>query len=187
MSDNYEFERGYWGDCCNTFDEEQKHYVYASLMEIKNQGYSFLSNNKRIIDIGGGPVSMLLKCIDLKEGLVVDPIKYPDWTISRYSSKNIRVIQNLGENLNETGWDEVWIYNCLQHVENPGKIISNAKKAAPILRIFEWINIPPHEGHPHELTENTLNGWIGNTGFISNLSSNGCYGTAYYGVFEHGI
>ena len=184
ITEDYDFEQQYWGDCCNTFDEEQKHYVYARLLGLQIVRYSFNVENKRIIDVGGGPSSMLLKCINLKEGKVVDPISYPSWTLDRYKLKNISVLVDIGENLNEVGWDEVWIYNCLQHVIDPEKIISNAKRAAPILRIFEWVNYPAHDGHPHELTESSLNSWTGGTGSVIQLAESGCYGEAYYGVFK---
>lgn len=184
MSDDYEFERAYWGDCCNTFDEDQKHYVYARYMGLERKHYSFDVHNKTILDIGGGPTSMLLKTINLKRGKVVDPILYPKWTLDRYSIKNISVEVMPGENINETGWDEVWIYNCLQHAEDPAKIIDNAKKAASILRFFEWIDIPPHDGHPHQLTQNILDSWIGARGQVVTLSESGCFGKAYYGVYK---
>jgi len=96
---DHAFEQAYWGDCTNTFDEDQKHYVYAHYMGITRLHWSFQVENKRIIDIGGGPTSMLLKCQDLQEGLVVDPIAYPEWTRQRYAVKNIRVIQAPGESI----------------------------------------------------------------------------------------
>lgn len=181
--EDYDFEKQYWGDCCNTFDEDQKHYVYGRLMGLVRNHYSFDVFDKKIIDIGGGPTSMLLKCHNLKEGLVVDPIKYPQWTKDRYATKNISVNVDIGENVNEIGWDEVWIYNCMQHAIDPQKIINNAKRCAPVLRLFEWLDIPAHDGHPHELTEQNLNIWIGSRGNITYLSESGCFGKAYYGVF----
>lgn len=183
MSGDLDFEKSYWGDCCNTFDEDQKHYVYAKYMGLTRVHYSFDVYGKRILDIGGGPTSMLLKTINLKEGLVVDPINYPKWTQDRYNIKNIGVKVQPGEEVDETGWDEVWIYNCLQHTEDPARIINNAKRAAPVLRFFEWVDIPPHDGHPHELTQHTLDEWIESRGRLVQLAESGCYGRAYYGVF----
>lgn len=184
--DDYKFERDFWNDCTNTFGEDQKHFTYAKFMGLERNYCSFDVSGKCILDIGGGPSSMLLKTINLKKGKVIDPIKYPDWTVDRYKSKNIHVVVDCGENVNDTGWDEVWIYNCLQHVIDPEKIIQNAKRAAPVLRIFEWIDIPAHEGHPHELTEELLNKWIGQIGSTCTLSESdtNCYGRAYYGCFK---
>ena len=73
----------------------------------------------------------------------------------------------------------------MQHCEDPEKIISNAKKAGKLLRIFEWIDIPPHEGHPHMLTQENLEKWIGQKGHTTELNGvNGCYGKAFYGWFN---
>lgn len=185
MSD-YKFEEEYWGNCCNTFDEDQKHYVYAKFMGLDRIHYSFDVHGKRILDVGGGPSSMLLKCKNLKVGVVFDPIAYPEWTIHRYASMNIRVMIDKAENLDKTYdvYDEAWIYNCLQHTEDPAKIIKNVFEKTSTLRIFEWINIPSHDGHPIHLTKEYLDSIIGMPGSGTvQLSESGCYGTAYYGVF----
>lgn len=180
--DEQEFEKAFWGDCTNTFDEEQKQYVYAELMGLERSGYAFDLHGKSIIDIGGGPSSLLLKCHNLGVCMVVDPLPYPAWTKERYSLKGVTVNVTRGESLTAKNFDEVWIYNCLQHTDDPCKIIQNARDAAPVLRIFEWIDIPPHPGHPHQLTKNTLDEWIGCNGNTIELSGNGCYGRAYYAV-----
>lgn len=182
MSNELEFEKAYWGNCCNTFDEEQKHYVYARFMEIPRNNYSFTVNSKSVLDIGGGPVSMLLKTAGLTKAKVVDPINYPKWTRERYAAHGIEVLVAAGEEIFESGWDEVWIYNCLQHAEDPGLVIDNALKAAKLIRIFEWIDIPPHDGHPHELTKANLDKWLGTKGRTIRLAESGCYGRAYYAV-----
>ena len=187
MSD-YTFESNYWGDCCNTFDEDQKHYVYARFMGLKRVGYSFDVEGKSILDIGGGPTSMLLKTINLSKGLVVDPLKYPDWTYDRYKAKGIDYKIKRGEEVNEEGYDECWIYNCLQHTDDPQQIIKNALKAAKTLRIFEWVDIPPHDGHPIELTKYKVDKWIVNGserslysyGHTQQLADSRCYGYAYF-------
>jgi len=42
MNDDHDhFEKDYWGNCANTFDEDQKHYVYAHYMELTQIHYSF--------------------------------------------------------------------------------------------------------------------------------------------------
>jgi hypothetical protein len=185
MSD-YTFESAYWGDCCNTFDEDQKHYVYARYMGLKQVGYSFDVAGARIIDIGGGPTSMLLKTINLApRSLVVDPLHYPDWTYDRYSAKGIDSLVVRGEDIFEQGYDECWIYNCLQHTDDPERIIKNALNAAKTLRIFEWVDIPAHDGHPIELTSAKLDAWIGNEGQTIHLAESGCFGKAYFNTYTH--
>lgn len=184
MNDHQDFEAEYWGNCVNTFDEEQKHYVYADIMGLTRHRYSFVLPNISVVDLGGGPVSMLLKCQGLRSGMVVDPLPYPVWTQHRYRTHNIDVLTMQAERFGRTGFDEAWIYNCLQHTDDPERIIHNALRAAPVLRLFEWIDIPPHPGHPHELTASNLRAWIGtDQGQVRELSGQGCYGRAFGGVF----
>jgi hypothetical protein len=187
IMDDYEFERNFWGDCCNTFGEDQKHFIYGNLMGLIGDKYQFAYNvnNKRILDIGGGPTSMLLKTDNLKEGKVCDPIEYPQWTKDRYSYKNISVDVICGEDINESGWDEVWMYNVLEHTIDPEMVVKKAMAAGKVFRIFEWIDIPPHEGHPHMITQEQLEKWIGQEGKIKVLDGeNGCFGKCFYGVFN---
>ena len=180
----YKFEMGYWGDCVNTFLEEQKHFVQARYMGLEVKNYRVDVGGKRILDIGGGPVSMLLKTTNLREGMVCDPIKYPDWVIERYRTKGIKYVQIAGEELDVIGWDEVWIYNVLQHCVDPEQIIRNARRAGSVIRLFEWIDFPPHPGHPQMLTAANLERWLGSKGNAVRLSESGCYGNSFSGVFK---
>jgi len=186
MDDDYKFEEKYW-DKGNIWFEERKHYSYAKYMGIDEVLWSFDVGNKSILDIGGGPCSMLLKARNLKRGKVVDPIEWPLWVKERYKFNKIELQTELGENINEKGWDEVWIYNCMQHAVDATKLIDNAKNSAKVLRIFEWIDIPAHEGHPIELTEQLLNDCIGAKGKTKEFDewhTTGLLGKAYYGIFN---
>ena len=185
MSDHDEFEREFWGDCTNTFDEEQKHYVYSQCMKLQRQHYTFhLDKPSKIIDIGGGPTSMMLKTKDvLKGSIVVDPLAndYPQWVHDRYETRGIKALCMNGEDIDtiEETFDEAWMYNVLQHTDDPIKILKNMLKISKKIRIFEWIDIPPHEGHPHMLTEKMLNETLGVKGHVSHHQSNGCYGKSW--------
>ena len=184
MIDDLQKERDFWGLCTNTYFEESKHFVYAKLMGITEQGSSLtLDKHTKVLDIGGGPASMLLKTHNLVSGTVVDPIEFPEWTVDRYKSYNIDVVREKGEYADVRGFDEVWIYNVLKDTVDPERIINNAKKAAPVLRIFEWIDLPAEAG-AHQITEDSLNAWIGQRGSIVHLSQRNCYGRAYFGKFE---
>lgn len=182
MDHDFKFEKAFWGDCCNTFDEETKHFVYAKLMGILVNHLGFYVDKKSILDLGGGPVSMLLKTRGFTKAKVIDPISYPKWTVERYAAHGIELQISKAEQICERGWDEVWIYNCLQHVDDPELILHNALQAGKLIRIFEWIDIPAHEGHPHELTKQNLDLWLGTKGNTINLAESGCYGRAYYAV-----
>lgn len=190
-SDDQEFERDWWGDCGNTFTEEIKQLSYGYKMGLQSHASAgkwpvYNLEFKSILDIGGGPVSMLLKCENRgRRCMVVDPCAYPSWVRSRYMQLGIDFHRARGEDCQSGQWDEVWIYNVLQHTEDPELIIKTAKDRAPVIRIFEWIDLPAHEGHPQELKEEELNKWLGGTGTTEWLNENNCYGRAYFGVFTY--
>ena len=54
------FELNHWGDCCDTFIEESKQIKYAEMLS-ESETFLFHQSARSVIDIGGGPVSMLLK------------------------------------------------------------------------------------------------------------------------------
>lgn len=192
MSDEHEeFEISFWGDCTRTFEEEIKQCVYAGNMGlISNLNMYDVPGKKpvKILDIGGGPVSMLFKIVNLAEGsTVVDPLmnRYPQWVRDRYACRGIKALKGTGESLPDIiddSYDEVWMYNVLQHTEDPELIIKNMKNISKRLRIFEWIDIPPHPGHPHMLTEEFLNRCVGSEGRVGVLNQFGCFGKfwSYY-------
>lgn len=191
-SEDDKFESDFWGSCTHTLEEELKHFVYARLMGLQWKGsgpkldnYGWDVEGKSVVDLGGGPTSMLLRTLNLKRGVVVDPLKFPSWVKDRYEANKIQQIVAPAEELSgfRHGLGEVWIYNVLQHVQDPAKIIANAKQIAPVLRIFEWIDLPVYPGHPHSLSKEKLEQWIGQPGQTCYLRESGCNGRAFYGVF----
>lgn len=182
------WESQWHGTCINTYGEEEKQLLYADRMGLKayhdgKSPYNFDLTGVSVLDIGGGPVSLLLKCTGLKRSCVVDPIVFPDWVLSRYKCAGIGFVQACGEDIAELGWDECWMYNVLQHTRDPQAAVSRAREAARIIRVFEWIDIPISRGHPHLLTRDFLNKWLGGEGRVERIDEHGCNGFAYYGVF----
>lgn len=184
-----QWEKNWWGNCANTYWEESKQRVYAAKMGLKAEMGNgkfpvYDLSGKSVLDIGGGPVSILLKCVNFSEATVIDPCDYPKWVKQRYDSCKINYLKLPGENFVPWINDEVWIYNVLQHVQDPKAIIDNARNSAKIIRIFEWIDTYVAPGHPHVLTEEKLNEWFGGDGHIEELNETGCHGRAYYGLFK---
>jgi hypothetical protein len=178
------YERDFWGTCVNTFDEEVKHAQYAHGMGLpRDPGQTLYDvHDRNIIDIGGGPVSLLLKTRNLKAGLVIDPLEFPPWVTERYKAHGIRLVPMRGEDILHGGWDEAWIYNCLQHTDDPELIIENAMEAALVLRLFEWIDLPVYDGHPQALTQALLEKWIGQPGIVIKFKGeSNCWGKAFCG------
>lgn len=178
------WEAKWWSTCQNTFGEEQKQLEYAPKMGLQviwdAQGPHIDCQGKTILDVGGGPVSLLLKCINLKKGVVIDPLSYPKWTIDRYKTAGIDFKALPGEEIPlDTVYDEVWAYNLLQHVIDPAEIVRRMRKVSKIIRVFDWLEIGVAKGHPHNLTEEKMNEWYGGEGKVEKAR----IGYSYSGIF----
>jgi hypothetical protein len=183
------WEEDWWGLCLNTYGEEYKQLLYADRMGLKTfhdgKGpYNFNVQERKILDIGGGPVSLLLKCANLKAGKVVEPLALPAWVHLRYETAGIEFENIPGETIDESGWDEVWIYNVLQHTYDPAQIIKNAQAAGKIIRLFEWLDTHQNIGHPQVLSAAILDDCLRGEGKVEVLNGqSNCHGKCYYGIF----
>lgn len=185
-------EQAWWATCQNTYGEETKQLGYAEKMGLElavtaETLYSFDMKGVSILDIGGGPSSLLLKCRNTSRAKVTDPLAFPAWVEERYVSSGIEYEKIKGEDIVEEGWDEVWIYNVLTHVEDPQRIIEKARKAGKVIRMFEWVDTDVGSSHPHSLKAKLLDQWLGSEGKVELRREKGRQGvpgtTAYYGVF----
>lgn len=179
------WEKNWWMTYTNFHQEEIKKNDFVSKMMFLHDG----APESSVLDIGCGPFSLLQR-YPVKKGVALDPIHYGEYE-EEYKKKNILRLIKKGEDISiEDGdFDEVWIYNCLQHVENPTKILENAIKISKKVRIFEWTFIKPHVGHLHELTPDLLtnpfnlanwNKMMTTTGY---LNHSGLVGTYFMGIF----
>lgn len=189
-------EKAWWADCVNTYWEETKQIEYSKLMGIhfvpdERGPYSIDLDGLSVLDIGGGPASLLLKTINPGQLVVADPCEYPKWVEQRYKAHGVKYIKVKGEDLDKPEFncrfDEVWMYNVLQHTDKPDKILENALNALTKtgqLRFFDWVNTPTNTAHPISLTSQKLEGWLGQPGQVMSMAAKGCYGDAFYGVFS---
>lgn len=182
------WEKEWWSTCQNTVWEDVKQMnlaPYLGLKIIPNEytNYRIPMNGEKVLDIGGGPSSILLKCENIK-GTVVDPCDYPKWVADRYKEAGIEYIKIMGEDIpTNAKYDITLIYNCLQHTYLPEQIIKNALAISKEVRIFEWINTGTNAGHPYSFTREQLEGWLGGRGQVVNLNSGGLHGQALTGIF----
>lgn len=184
------FEKDWWHTCQNTVWEDLKQMDLAQFLGLKIVPNEYTNlriplDGQSVLDIGGGPSSILLKCENYKKAMVADPCDYPDWVGQRYRECGIDYYKIKGEDLNtDMEFDEVWFYNCLQHTENPQKIVENALKIGKVVRVFEWIETGLNEGHLHSFTKEQLDSWLKGEGKINFLNINGLHGKAYSGIFK---
>ena len=154
-----QYERDWWGTEPRPHWQEEirKQETYARLMGLPpdlNMG------SRTIIDVGCGPVSMLLRATH--GGAVgVDPLLMSEETKAKYAGANVSLYQGKAENFTAPKrFDEGWMYNCLQHVDDPNKVMSMLLQSAGSVRIFEWIDLPVCPGHPHTLKAEQFERWL---------------------------
>ena len=186
-----DWERDWWGSCTNTYHEETKQLVYANRMGLQIVGnsktpYTIRVDGRSIIDVGAGPCSLLLKVEDLGEAFAVDPLmdRFPQWVRERYLAHGVQPVTATGEEMFLPKADQVWLYNVLEHTQDPQAVVRNALRHCGTLRLFEWIETRPNMGHPHVQTAELLDEWLGQKGRVEYLNQSGCYGKAYHGVFR---
>ena len=187
-----EWELDWHSNCINSFHEEEKQLVYAEKMGLiptptPKTPVNFDLDGKSVLDIGGGAYSLLLKCVNFSHGTVVDPLmaKHPKWVKARYAEAGIVAVSETGEKFKSNmTYDEVWIYNVLEHVKSPKKVIDKTLELGRVVRIFEWLDTRENTGHPHTLKEKQLNKWLGGSGKVEKVNRGGAVGSAYYGVFK---
>jgi len=183
-----EWEAKWWNSCSNTVWEDVKQMALAPYLGLKvtpnaYTNYRIPLEGQSVLDIGGGPSSLLLKCENVK-GTVVDPCDYPKWVAQRYKESGIDYKQIKGEDIKTNKkYDEVWIYNCLQHTQDPRCIVRQARKVCKILRVFEWIDTGLNDGHLHSFTQEQLEKMLGGEGKVTKFNGQGLYGSAFSGVF----
>jgi SAM-dependent methyltransferase len=186
-------EAEFWGNCydMNALGEIVKQTTYGYEMGIFDEycdEYSDIDlDGASVIDIGSGPWSLLLRCYNSGKLTAVDPIPWPPSVLRRYATYGIEFIQKGGEEVGDLPIaDEVWMYNCLQHVEDPIKVLENCKKIGRRIRIFEWLNTPVDTYHLHTLTKELLMKGLDGTATervrVINLTGR-CQGTAFVGSF----
>jgi len=136
-------------------DEILKQDSYARLMGLPN---NLNLNNTRVLDLGCGPASILLRC-NHGPSVGIDPLRMKPDVLQKYRLNSITLLNMkiedaiVQDKLKGMEFDEVWTYNCLQHVDNLEFILDFITNIAPTVRIFEWVDLGKCPGHPHTLTE----------------------------------
>jgi hypothetical protein len=190
LSSSDGYADGWYGDCVNTYAEESKQIRKAKAMglPVSRQMYPYREpvidmGGRSVLDLGGGPVSLLLKTVEAGRRAVLDPGEFPAWIRGRYQAAGIELIPSPAETFPgaSASWDEVWIMNTLRHVDDPEKCVRVARRLATrIVRICEWVD-EPLAGRV--LTKRELDDWCGAEGDVTHWLREDAQVQAMYVVF----
>lgn len=194
-----EEELSFWGTPGAELGEQLKQLTYAKYLKLDfthdgNSPYVIEKTGLNILDIGGGPVSLLLKT-NAGIKIVADPCQFPSWVGDRYRANGVQFWSRSGETVNRVSkknyFDEVWLYNVLQHTESPEKIFENVHKVLKkggTFRFLDWIDTPTNVAHPISLNYAYLSSYLAKHYdqplLKTNINENGAVGTIAYGVFQ---
>lgn len=188
-------ELAFWNTPGAELGEQLKQLTYAKYMGIEfmhdgSSPYVIDKTGLDILDIGGGPVSLLLKT-HAETKVVVDPCTFAPWTIARYNDNGVEFWHMQGEEIpTKKKFDEVWLYNVLQHTESPQRIFENVYKVmrqGSVFRFIDWVDTPKNIAHPISLTYEQLDAQLSRYFdqylLKKTIDENGAVGTIAYGVF----
>lgn len=182
-----EWERQWHGNCVHSYHEETKQIYYAKrmgLVPVVRGGCApcFDLHGASVLDVGGGPYSLLLKCFNFSKAVVVDPCPFPEWVTARYHAAGIQHIRMKAENYWPSEvYDEAWLYNVLQHSDSPGSITNMMIKNARLLRVYEWIETGTSNGHIHSFTADWYDKAFDARGYTE--TAEGTSSRAWFGLF----
>ena len=111
-----------------------------------------------IVDIGAGPLGILTK-LKAKRKIAVDPLAFDT------TDRSIERIKAPGEKipLDNDVAGRIFIYNVLQHVCSPVKILDEIHrllKPGGTVYLWEQLNLPANQTHPHSLKLELFEEWL---------------------------
>lgn len=138
------------------FETGFHHYLdsYAQYFEHLDIHYNLAGKN--VVEIGPADFPALGYCKNRgKNCLIIEPM--PSEHLKRFE---IQINTGMAEDVVYEA-DEVWLFNILQHVIDPYKIVERAKNQSKVVRFFEPINYGINECHPWNLTMEMFREWFG--------------------------
>lgn len=178
-----ELESNYW----DIFTAEMmtlKHQdLYMEFLDINSDYFTKGDNslnfsNLKVLDVGGVPISVLLRTNNGKgnlhdevlEGVIIDPAKINKYQLDRYSFFKLNFINDKAENIKkyyseENFFDECLIYNCLQHAEEPLIILNSIFFISKRIRLSDPINAEIGDCHLRDFSEKYFDSFFTNEKF----------------------
>lgn len=170
-----------------SLEEGINHYRVSYSHNFRYLGIDPSTKQKLIMEIGCADFPALRYCPDKEMCLIVEPL--PSDYLKRFcDDEEVGLCPVKFEDpfIVITSMMEIWMFNVLQHVQDPEKFISKAKRAR-IVRYFEPINTGITPYHPHSFLKDDFERWFPEVNKYYNETTNSCFhdGPCCYGVYKN--
>lgn len=142
------------------FESVKAQYAQNYAYYFKYLGLDPEQHGKTIIEIGCADFPALEYCY-FEKGYLVEPLPSKILKDTVEDFPNLELIQAKCEDVELPKADEVWLFNVLQHVQDPDLFIKRCKDAAEVIRFFEPIDWPIEIYHPHTFGFGDFVSWFG--------------------------
>ena len=115
---------------------------------------------KSIVEVGCAFYPGLAYVTNYRDSAIVEPM-FSDELARFVDTHDVTWYMSPLEDLVLPVFDEMWLFNVLQHTLDPDAFVEAAKKYARLIRFFEPINVPTGTCHPHQFTLQDFQGWFG--------------------------
>jgi hypothetical protein len=159
--------------------EDLKHNYDTPIFDLKGES---------VVDLCGGPSSLLLRCKNFSKAIVVDPGDFPDYIANRYKAKGIDWVKMPAEEfVYDKTYDNIFLYNALPHVFDAKLIVENAKKFSRKIRVCESIHAGTDDQHFYDLSQEFLEYLFEQKGIVKDMfePAPSPRGLHFFGVFKY--
>lgn len=162
-----------------------ENYKLAYSYYFKYLGIDKDLKGKSIIEIGPGRISSLLFCENRGKSYIIEPTVY-EGIDHLYQDPELILVRERAEDFHFPLVDEVWMFNLLQHVQDPDFLISKCKKNSKIIRFFEPVDLPTDNEHPFSFSRDDFYSYFGDCikDYVSIGEPNFHGARCVYGVYE---
>jgi len=156
-----------------------RHYNISYTQYFNFLGIDRDIKGKVIAEIGPADIPGLYYCKGAQNSFVIEPM--PSDILPKLG---IKIRKTKAEKIDYSKVDEVWLFNVLQHVENPSLIVQKVKKAK-VVRWFEPVEQGTDACHLHNLTHEMFVDWFGVSNWYTAKSDVQAFHTApcSYGIY----
>ena len=172
---------------------DDKFVKHSRTAYLKYVGYTGLTNGfdmvgRSIVEIGPSKVPGLYFCTNISHSYMIEPLVFEDSAKALSSRKDLSFIRDPAETCEFPKADEAWLFNVLQHVIDPIKIIERCKENVKVIRFFEPIDTGCDLAHPHTFNFDFFARHFGQDNvkyFIGGSGGQGFHGNnCAYGVYH---